>query len=462
MYTQSVGGDINQQQQEQQQNQNNVASINHTGAPEAVQIQSVDNNIVGDLAHVEQLIYDHAASAAGNDTNTQKVSPSYGVPNQQVQVQLHQPGTSAQPPTKRQRTNVVASRVPHQNAYLVQANQSQPIVNSHANLKQNMNSAITNAAPTHLSNNQKMGEQFVTTASGRQKKVKSQAQIDRRRERNRILARRTRLRKKFFFESLQKEVINLHRENQVLKDMLRDGIEDKELADKVLKECCTVELPDVVKENCAQELGIADTDGLDPQDFSLVKSLKTSQQCFVITDPSLQDNPIVYASDDFYTLTGYTRNDVLGRNCRFLQGPDTNQAAVQELQKRIASGDDVSICLLNYKCDGTPFWNHLFVAALRDTCNNIVNFIGVLVPVAGPDSETVVNKVGTSEPAKSEVKVACPLMEETVSANVKHESVSGSTVNECTGQVIGDTNVDEILAGLDDAVAAAPDLTQSH
>ena len=100
-------------------------------------------------------------------------------------------------------------------------------------------------------------------------------------------------------------------------------------------------------------------------DFRLMSALSGSQQNFAISDPSLPDNPIVYVSQGFLDLTGYTLDQVLGRNCRFLQGPGTDQNAVEVIRKGIAEGIDTSVCLLNYKADGTPFWNQFFVAALR-------------------------------------------------------------------------------------------------
>lgn len=219
----------------------------------------------------------------------------------------------------------------------------------------------------------------VAALAGRGRR-KSQAQIDRRRERNRILARRTRLRKKFFFESLQKEVMDLQRENSVLKDIVRSHV-DSEEGRQLLEECNANEkVSPIVLEACGELAS-----DLDQQDFNLIKSIQQSQHSFVITDPSLQDNPIVFASDDFLSLTGYAREDVLGRNCRFLQGTDTSQEKVDEIRKGLANGDDVSVTMVNYTADGVPFWNKLFIAALRDSQNNIVNFIGVIVKVASPD-----------------------------------------------------------------------------
>lgn len=233
-------------------------------------------------------------------------------------------------------------------------------------------------APVVPSNTQTMQRVIPTTKGGRQK---SQAQIDRRRERNRILARRTRLRKKFFFESLQKDVTDLQKENMALKEIVRSRI-SSENAKPLLDSCKAMEeIPSVVLEQCG------DPSLMDRQDFNLCKAINRSQRCFVITDPSLQDNPIVYVSDDFLTLTGYSRTEVLGRNCRFLQGPETCQKKVTQIRESIDDGMDVSVTFVNYTAGGTPFWNKLFIAALRDAQNNIVNFIGVTVKVAGPEPD---------------------------------------------------------------------------
>lgn len=225
---------------------------------------------------------------------------------------------------------------------------------------------------------------------GRQNK--SQAQIDRRRERNRILARRTRLRKKFFFESLQKDVADLQRENAALKSIVRSRLKPDD-ARALLSRCNANErLPSAIHHD-ADGLPIGAVGGidgagvkkLDKEDFSLIQSIQNSQQCFIITDPSLHDNPIVYASDDFLTLTGYSQEEVLGRNCRFLQGTETCQEKVARVRKAVQAGEDVNVTFANYTSEGTPFWNSLFIAALRDAENNIVNFIGVIVKVVGPE-----------------------------------------------------------------------------
>jgi len=138
-------------------------------------------------------------------------------------------------------------------------------------------------------------------------------------------------------------------------------------------------------------------------DTVLVQTLTRSQQNFILTDPTLPDNPIVFASHGFLELTGYTREEVLGRNCRFLQGPGTDQQAVEILRKAIESGSETCVLLINYTADGTPFWNQLFIAPLRDTDDTIVNFIGVqckVEPSADVGLSALEEKVNALVPLK--------------------------------------------------------------
>ena len=80
-------------------------------------------------------------------------------------------------------------------------------------------------------------------------------------------------------------------------------------------------------------------------------------------------------------MTGYRLDQVLGKNCRFLQGPGTDPRQVDALRKGISLGVDTSVCLMNYKADGTSFYNQIFLAALRDNNHKIVNYVGVQVEV---------------------------------------------------------------------------------
>nr|AML78151.1 putative LOV domain-containing protein [Philonotis fontana] len=111
--------------------------------------------------------------------------------------------------------------------------------------------------------------------------------------------------------------------------------------------------------------------------IDLATTLERIAKNFVITDPRLPDNPIIFASDEFLELTEYTREEILGRNCRFLQGPDTDRAVVDQIRDAIAARRDITVQLLNYTKSGKPFWNLFHLQAMRDQSGELQYFIGV-------------------------------------------------------------------------------------
>lgn len=104
-------------------------------------------------------------------------------------------------------------------------------------------------------------------------------------------------------------------------------------------------------------------------------------EIYCMTDPSLPDNPIVYASEQFYKTTQYGREYVIGRNCRFLQGPQTAQHSASRLSKALSSGVECCETILNYRRDGSPFINLLMVAPLHDNKGRVRYFIGCQVDI---------------------------------------------------------------------------------
>jgi PAS domain S-box-containing protein len=94
--------------------------------------------------------------------------------------------------------------------------------------------------------------------------------------------------------------------------------------------------------------------------------MRATRMPMLITDPRQPDNPIVFVNDAFARLTGYTREETLGRNCRFLQGPGTNIEDVDRVRQAIKDREPIEIDLLNYKKDGTLFWNRLLVSPVFD------------------------------------------------------------------------------------------------
>ncbi|CAI0427091.1 unnamed protein product [Linum tenue] len=114
----------------------------------------------------------------------------------------------------------------------------------------------------------------------------------------------------------------------------------------------------------------------------LKDALATLQQTFVVSDATKPDCPILYASSGFFTMTGYSSKEVVGRNCRFLQGPDTDEKEVGKIRDAVKNGSSYSGRLLNYKKDGTPFWNLLTVTPIKDDLGNTIKFIGMQVEVS--------------------------------------------------------------------------------
>ncbi|WZZ21546.1 phototropin-2 isoform X1 [Brassica napus] len=114
----------------------------------------------------------------------------------------------------------------------------------------------------------------------------------------------------------------------------------------------------------------------------LKTALSTLQQTFVVSDATQPHCPIVYASSGFFTMTGYSSKEIVGRNCRFLQGPDTDQKEVAKIRDAVKNGKSYCGRLLNYKKDGTPFWNLLTITPIKDDQGNTIKFIGMQVEVS--------------------------------------------------------------------------------
>ncbi|MDM5337032.1 PAS domain-containing protein [Fictibacillus enclensis] len=96
-----------------------------------------------------------------------------------------------------------------------------------------------------------------------------------------------------------------------------------------------------------------------------------------ITDPSLSDNPIIYVNEGFLSMAGYEYEEVIGKNCRFLQGEDTDKDSVREIKEALQDKKEISIKLRNYRKDGTPFWNDLTIHPFYMEEEGKYYFIGI-------------------------------------------------------------------------------------
>lgn len=111
------------------------------------------------------------------------------------------------------------------------------------------------------------------------------------------------------------------------------------------------------------------------------RAIQAVTQGILITDPNQPDNPVVYASPGFQRLTGYPAADIVGRNPRFLQGAETDPETVAQIRQAMADRQPCTVQLLNYRPDGTSFWNELSIAPVVDETGRLTHFVGVQTDV---------------------------------------------------------------------------------
>lgn len=109
----------------------------------------------------------------------------------------------------------------------------------------------------------------------------------------------------------------------------------------------------------------------------LLRSLEATHNGVIIADARLPDLPITYVNAAFEQMTGFTPEEVIGKNCRFLQQSQTDQPGMKELRQSLADKQEVSIVLRNFRKDGSPFWNDLFIAPVPDEHGETTHFIGI-------------------------------------------------------------------------------------
>ncbi|MBK1657742.1 histidine kinase famiy protein [Paracraurococcus ruber] len=114
--------------------------------------------------------------------------------------------------------------------------------------------------------------------------------------------------------------------------------------------------------------------GLDDRGTVFFAAVEMTRMPMVVTDPNLPDNPIVFANGAFLDLTGFTPDDILGLNCRFLQGVLTSQDTIRQLRDAVREHRPFAAEILNYRKDGTAFWNALFIGPIFDADGQLLYF----------------------------------------------------------------------------------------
>ncbi|KAJ5888628.1 PAS-associated C-terminal [Penicillium taxi] len=162
--------------------------------------------------------------------------------------------------------------------------------------------------------------------------------------------------------------------NKLLEQRVRDGLKAltaEELPAFITSRCITI-TSKIVEERVRGTLPLKFRD-----------TSNALAEVFCLTDPSRPDNPIIFASEEFHRTTQYGMDYVLGRNCRFLQGPKTNPNSTRRLRDAIKECRHHSELFLNYRRDGSPFMNLLQCAPLCDSQGRVKYFIGAQIDVSG-------------------------------------------------------------------------------
>ena len=206
----------------------------------------------------------------------------------------------------------------------------------------------------------------------------------RRRERNRTLARKTRAKKKLELETLRDQLEVLKQENDKLRDIVMNKLTPSmRLALFAADGKNTItSFVDRAVEDVSTTLDNLDTD--------FIYQINCIQKSFILCSTTEPDCPIVYASPGFLELTGYSSDEVIGKNCRLLQGPGSSDVTVHRMRMGVTKSTEVRCIVRNYKKDGTPFWNLLQITPMNNIEGTIPLLVGVQlhieIPVGKEDS----------------------------------------------------------------------------
>ncbi|NTV47645.1 MAG: PAS domain-containing protein [Chlorobiales bacterium] len=109
----------------------------------------------------------------------------------------------------------------------------------------------------------------------------------------------------------------------------------------------------------------------------LIEAMEKTAEGVAISDAQQPDNPLVFVNEGFEKITGYKRYEIIGKNCRFLQGPDTNEEATKVIRAALREGKHCVVELINHRKDGSRFWNRLSINPLKDDSGKITHFVGI-------------------------------------------------------------------------------------
>jgi PAS domain S-box-containing protein len=172
-------------------------------------------------------------------------------------------------------------------------------------------------------------------------------------------------------------VLTGQRDEQTVAEVIRAGAIDYLPKEKLHPDLIALSLHAALLFQQSQRENQTILDELHTRD----RAIAAASNGIALSDPSRPDCPLVYVNEAFLRMTGYSEEEVLGRNCRFLQGEDTNRSAVTELREAIRQERVCQVCFLNYRKDGSPFWNELTVSPVRNVRGDLTHFVGIQADV---------------------------------------------------------------------------------
>ena len=175
------------------------------------------------------------------------------------------------------------------------------------------------------------------------------------------------------YEMLPVVVYTAHGSEQVASKCIEAGVSAYIPKDGV---DATEQLRETVTELSAPDVSGGDSEPPEPSARHIVRAVDEAPVGITLSDPSLPDNPLVYVNKGYTELTGYSSDAVRGRNCRFLQGPDTDGESVAKMREAVNNEEMCSVELLNYREDGTPFWNRVTLAPVYED-GELTHFVGL-------------------------------------------------------------------------------------
>lgn len=130
---------------------------------------------------------------------------------------------------------------------------------------------------------------------------------------------------------------------------------------------------------------VGEPDSITLEFGDLFRSIHQTPIATIVTDNRRSENPILDANQAFLRLTGYRRDEILGRNCRFLAGPATEPEVRTAVRNAVARGDPIVTEMINYRKDGAAFRNVLMIAPVRDRAGNVVLYLGSQMDAGSSD-----------------------------------------------------------------------------